>query len=377
MTSSTSQASSDLAHIISDNTVREYLIDLLPSGSSHLNDVVAWVKGKDFKVAGLESLTRDDLVGLTREQKDALAETVYDAYCRARGISRVYAPENLQRALDMVAYRFHFADRHAMREHNEKLYSDVVGRLETFSWRNQYLARQTLDDKDLEFAVNTWFARWREGWSDGQKEFFNARQTEHVQRVSKTYTPEELFEAVQVYMATHPGQEHTYNEVADGLQIAKPPIPGAVAQRMKVKDALERLSDSKQNIYEDVVKYATRVKKGMRSATVYKWAPLRRQLDRDPGRREAIIRDAVLAFVTEHPDSGKRAIREAMRSAFGQIANQDVDTALDGLILAKRIEDPKGAKRGAHGAFFYRAAPEVPQRPLDPKNIFGVDSGEW
>jgi len=381
MTSSTSQASSDLAHIISDNIVREYLIDLLPSGSSHLNDVVAWVKGKDFKVAGLESLTRDDLVGLTREQKDALAETVYDAYCRARGISRVYAPENLQRALDMVAYRFHFADRHAMREHNEKLYSDVVGRLETFSWRNQYLARQTLDDKDLEFAVNTWFARWREGWSDGQKEFFNARQTEHVQWVSKTYTPGELFEAVQEFLSTHPGQEYGYNKVADGLGIAKPPLPGAVAQRMKVKDALERLSNGKQNIYEDVVRYVTRPnKKGAKSATVYTWAPQRRRLDREksPILRRGIIKDVILEFVAAHPDCSQAQIKEGVRAALAQIDNAKVIEVLGEMITGRLIGEPR---RGAHNTYIYRVAEVVNSldeddapRAFNLKDIFGLDA---
>ena len=339
MTYSTSQDSSDLVYIISDNIVREYLIALLPSGSSHLNDVVAWVKDKKFKVAGLESLTRDDLVGLTREQKDALADQVYDAYCRARGIMCVYAPENLTRAVDLVAVKFHFADGAALRERSELLHADVAQRLETFSWRNHYLVRQTLDDKDLEFAVNTWFARWREGWSDGQKEFFNARQAEHVQRTTRTYTPEELFEAVQEFMSAHPGQEHTYNQVADGLRISKTRL--ALGQRMKVKDALERLSDGRQNIYEDVVKYVTRPnRKGAKSATVYTWAPMRRRLNRNPRLRGSIIQDVILDFVRASPDCTSRQIRDHVRSALGQVANPDVDKALKSLIEQGRLEKP-------------------------------------
>lgn len=342
---------------INDSIVREHLIDLLPVGSSHLNDVVAWVKDKKFRVAGLDTLTRDDLVGMTREQKDALGDQVYDAYCRARGIPRVYAPENLCRAVDMAAYRFHFADRHAMREHNEKLYSDVVGRLETFSWRNHYLVRQTLDDKDLEFAVNTWFARWREGWSDGQKEFFNARQAEYVQRATRTYTPAELFEAVQEFIADNPGQEYTYNQVADALHIAN--TRQALGQRMKVKDVLERLSDPKQNIYDEVTRFVTRPnKKGAKSATVYTWAPQRRRLDRNPSLRGSIIRDVILDFVAANPDCTSRQIRDHVRSTLGQVANPDVDAALKSAIKDGRIEKPA---IGPNRSYLHRVKTSAPQ----------------
>ena len=199
--------------------------------------------------------------------------------------------------------------------------------------------------------------------------------------MSKTYTPEELFEAVQVYMATHPGQEHTYNEVADGLQIAKPPIPGAVAQRMKVKDALERLSDSRQNIYEDVVKYVTRPnKKGAKSATVYIWAPQRRRLDREksPILRRGIIKDVILDFVRAHPDCSQAQIKEGVRAALAQIDNAAATKELAVLVKGGKIEEPR---RGAHNTYIYRVAEAVNSldeddapRAFNPSDIFGLDA---
>ena len=363
---------------LTGHQVRPLLGPVVPPATAA--KIADWAKGKDYHVAGLDQISLDDYRDMGHAEKDALAEAVHDAYCSARGLPRVSAPQNLTRAADMVAEKFHFADGAAMRERSEPLYEEVVRGMATRPWLDNYITRQTIEETgrhSLSHFVNTWWREWTNTWTDGQKAFYEQCQARHIMKSSKTYSREELFESVQELLSSHPDQDYTYNHVADGLQIAKTPTPGAMPQRMKVKDVLEALSDPKQNIHEDVIKYATRAKKGKRSATVYKWAPLRRQLDRKPGRREAIISDAVLAFVREHPDSGKRAIREAMRSAFGQIANQDVDAALDRLILAKQIEDPKGSKRGAHGAFFYRAAPEVPQRPLDPKDTFGVGSGEW
>ena len=360
---------------LSEFHVRPLLGHLVPSDSAAT--VAEWVKDKNFRVAGLDNIGSAVLRDMDSAQKDALGDAIYESFCRARGIARVYAPENLQRALDMVAHRFHFADRHAMREHNEKLYSDMVCRLETFSWRNNHLVRQTLPDDDSEFAVNTWFKDWRAGWSGGQKEFFEKCQDEHVKRSSKTYTPEELFEAVQEFMSAHLGQEHTYNQVANGLRIANTRL--ALGQRMKVKDALERLSDHKQNIYEDVVKYVTRPnKKGAKSATVYTWAPLRRRLDRNPRLRGMIIKDVILDFVRTNPDCSQASIKAAVRSALGQIDNTRVIEVLGELVAARLIAEPS---RGAHNTYLYRVAEPVNSvdegdapRVFNPNNIFGLDA---
>jgi hypothetical protein len=357
------------------------LTHLLPTESA--KPVAEWVKQKDFRVAGLDTFGHDGIRNMTGPDRDALGEAVYDAYCRARGVGRVHAPENLCRAIDLVAEKFHFASGSAMRERSERLYINVVGRLETFAWRDHYLVRQTLDDKDLAFAVNTWFKTWREKWSEEQAAYFNERQAEHIQHTTRTYTPEELFEAVQEFMAANPGQEYTYNQVADGLRIAN--TRQALVQRMKVKDALERLSNPLQNIYEDVVRYATRPnKKGAKSATVYKWAPQRRKLDREktPTMRRVILKGVILEFVRSHPDCSQMQIKEGVRAALAQIDNAAVTVALAELVRGGEIAPPHC---GAHRTYHYRASEnlvhptvegcrdDAPQT-FDPNDIFGVDA---
>ena len=335
-----------------DSLILALLRPILPAKPSV--NVIDWLKAKDFRAVSLDTLTPETLKNMGGDEREALGNVIYDAYCRAKGITRVHAPENLRRALDMLAYKFHFADSAAMYERSERLYSRVKSGLETFAWRDNYLTRQTLNDKDILFAVNTWFKEWREGWTQENKEFFEQCQTEHIKKNWRTYEPGELFETIQEFMQDHAGQEYNYNQVADGLQIAKTPVPGALPQRMKVKDVLEKLSNPKQNIYEDVYKYATRPNvKGKKSATVYVWAPIRRQLDRNPEKRTLIISSVITDFVSANPDCSQSQIKDAVRAALGQSDNTTVIAVLTELIEDKRVQNPR---RGPHNTYMYRIA---------------------
>ncbi len=354
---------------LTEHHVRPLLHHLLPSAIAAT--VADWVKDKNFRVASLDSIGHDGIREMGSNDREALGDEVYGAYCKAQGVVRVYAPENLTAAINLVAKRFHFADGEAMREYNESLYSNVYSRLETFSWRNQYLVRQTLDDKDIGFAVNTWFKVWSSAWTENQTAFWLECQDKHIQKTSKTYTPGELFESVQEFMAAHPGQEYTYNQVSDGLQIAN--TRQAIPQRMSVKDALERLSNPKQNVYDEVVRFATRLnKKGAKSATVYTWAPRRRVIDRNPILRGGIIKDVILEFVGANPDCTSREIRAHVRAALGQIANPDVDLALKSMI-GDLLEKPAV---GPNRSFLHRvkSKPFVKNdRPLATNGVINWD----
>lgn len=311
--------------------------------------VARWVKDRGFRVAGLDALTT-----LEGEDKNALSEAVWAAYCHARGIPNVYRPQNVRRALDLLAEKFHYADAAALRDHQPAVHDAACEMLAHHEWRGHYLARQVLDDPDLRYAVNTAFKTWQEGWDDDLAALYAQRQREHVLESVAEYDDEELFEAVMEFLKAHPSDEYTYNQVAKGLRLA----PGKESV-LRVFKVLERLADPQQGTEYGVIKYKTRPSKasGKKAAAVYKWAPARRRLDaeRHPNARRMEVKTVIREFLAAQPHQTVRAIRAAARAAFGQIDSKLVDEAL-GQLRDGGIVDYEVGARGAHLHFLVAGA---------------------
>lgn len=303
--------------------------------------VARWVKDRSFRVAGLDALTT-----LEGQDKAALAETVWAEYCHARGIANVRHRENVRRALDLVAEKFHYADARALCDHQPEVHDAAHEMLARYEWRGHYVARQVLDDPDLRYAVNTAFKSWQEAWDAALAVLYAQRQREHVQETVAEYDDEELFEAVVEFLKANPEGEYTYNQVAKRLRLS----PGRESA-LRAFRVLERLADAQQGADYGVIRYKTRPSKssGKKPATVYKWAPARRRLDaeRHPIARRMEVKAVIRDFLAAQPHQTVRAIRAAARAAFGQIDSKLVDEALGQLREGRMVDFEVGA-RGAH-----------------------------
>lgn len=274
--------------------------------------------------------------------KATAGEVLLADYCRVHGIGYLGTSENADFGLDFLARKFNYADRASLKQHQTDLYDVLSSALARHPWRNYNYVRSMLDAKDRDFALNTFWSAWvkmaEPRWTDLLKE----RETASCASAYMEYEREELFAGVMAFMQASKGAEHTYNEVAKALKIH----PKNITLIMSVKDVLNRLADPAQTVYNDVVKYKTL--RGKRTAEVFRWCPARRKLDAAiPSKRDDVIADEIIAYLTAAPYKSVRAIQAHCRDAFGKIDNSKVIARLHSMIeggILLTEDGPRGAK---------------------------------
>lgn len=273
--------------------------------------------------------------------KAAAGAALMADYCRCHGVPYLATTENADLGLDFLARKFHYTDQQSLRQHQPELCDTLASALARHTWRSHYYVRLTVDDKDREFALNTFWRTWvsvAEGrWTDLLKE----REKTSCEAAYADYDREELFAAVAAFLEANKESEYTYNEVAKAIKIHPSNLTGI----MHTKDALNRLASPAQTVYQDVAQY--RVKRGKRTAEVFRWAPARRKLEAAiPSRRDAVITGEIMASLDAQPYQSVRAIQAHCRHAFGKIDNAKVIMCLRSLV-ADKVALTETGPRGA------------------------------
>jgi len=280
-----------------------------------------------------------------QRQRQVMAEALYEDYCRSCGIEMVDCPGQIDQIMGHIALnKFNFAAHDLLRDDNPVLYEKIDTAVRYREWGKDklYLHRQRIDNIPL--VANTIFRDLvaTEQWKSKDAEYLVTRKAAALTDISIAYEDDELFEAVSLYMRTHPYEPLKYSRVGKDLKVPDTPV-----QRARVKNVLMRMSNPASKTFTDVVMLPGKSANGSDSPS-FIWAPGRRRLDAEPANWLRIIAEEILSFLKECPGAGVRDIRTHCKSVLMSCAHSRIAAALGMLEDKKAITKIPGAHNKHH-----------------------------
>lgn len=312
-------------------------------GGKRREQIVQWMADRKWAMSYNSSpLTEIDW---RTADHNALGREIYNLWCLASHHKPVDGQANVDAVMKRLGQKFGYSDAEAMDQHEADIAHHLRELLKSYIWRDDYLRCQVLDDKDLNYAANTfWIREVTPGLKDEDHAAIERRRREGSP--IREYEDDELRSLLLQWLRTNWRCGFTY---------------GAAAKEFRCdwKQA-SRLLHSMAQRGPDVVMYhgSWLDKKGdKQKKKLFKYCPQRKLMDADYTRAREIMSEALLSYIAAHPDETKRAIRVAMREYFGYISDHVVDDALGGLLADEKV----CFKEGKHGAHLHFIPPDQAQ----------------
>lgn len=302
-------------------------------GGRRREQVVQWMADRRWSMGyNIPPLTGVDW--LTADH-NALGRDIYAFWCQASHHKPVDGRANVRAVMERLARKLGYADAEAMDQHESDVAHHLQGLLQSYVWRDDYLRCQVLDDKDLDYAANTfWIREVAPNLKDEDHAAIERRRREGAP--VREYDDDELQRLIIQWLRDNRRYAYTYSDAVKKF-------------KCDWKQA-SRLLHSMAQRGPDVVMYHepyVDTKGTKQKKKLFKYCPERKRMDSDYSQAREIVSEVLLRFITAHPNKTKRGIRVAMREYFGYIADHVVDDAMAGLITGGRLRYRPG-KQGAH-----------------------------